>query len=204
MTSWGDEDLRCFARVQCYPNSSAMLIRSIIKQKNPRLEGPAAEDWRNQCPMQEQLQTPPWIPQCLTGMTRGSHTHHPNTSTSTNVLYYQKYIFSGLFLCLLGELEHLAAGAWCQAMLYLCETQVWGRLVWLGLSGVFTLGWKLQARSHFAAHSWAPFCTFLLAKKKGKEVPKSKNHSKATVTKTGSAGQRGRELAFCRMWQYLG
>lgn len=45
MTSWGDEDLRCFARMQCDPNSSAMLTRSIIKQVKPRLESPAAEDW---------------------------------------------------------------------------------------------------------------------------------------------------------------
>lgn len=50
-------------------------------------------------------------------------------------------------------------------MLYLGETQVWGRYVWLAVGSIY-LGLKLQARSQFPAHSWAPFCTFLLAKKK--------------------------------------
>lgn len=48
--------------MQCDPNSSAMLTRSIIKQMNPRLESPAAEDWGSQCSMQEQHQTPPGTP----------------------------------------------------------------------------------------------------------------------------------------------
>ena len=34
-------------------------------------------------------------------------------------------------------------------------------------------------------------------RRKSKEMPKREHHSKATVTKTGTAGQRSIELAFC-------
>lgn len=188
--------------MQCDPNSSAMLTRSIVKQMKPRLESPAAEDWdiSARCksstkPLQAPLE-PNW--------TAGSHTHCSSTSTSTNVFYYQKICSLDHLSASWVDWQYLRAGAWAQAMPYLGETQVWGRSVWLWLSGVVTLGWKLQAWSQFLAHSWAPILHISTGKRKGKEVPKSKHHSKGAITKTGSAGQRSRELAFYRTWQYLG
>lgn len=113
MTSWGDEDLRCVARMQCYPNSSAMLIRSIIKQRNPRLKCPIAEDWGNQCSMQEQHQTPPGIPQCLTGVTEGSHSHTPHQHFYKHQLfYYQKMCSVDHLSAFWVNWQYLAAGAW--------------------------------------------------------------------------------------------
>lgn len=97
--------------MQCYPNSSATLIRSIIKQRNPRLECPVAEDWGNQCSMQEQPQAPPCIPQCLTGMTEGSHSHTPLQHFYKHQRFLlPKNVLSGPFLCLLGELA--VPGSW--------------------------------------------------------------------------------------------
>lgn len=113
--------------------------------------------------------------------TEGSHTHCYNTSTSTKVFYYQKICSLDHFSASWVNWQYLTAGAWAQAMPYLGETQVWGRSVWLWLSGVFTLGWKLQAWSQFLAHSWALFCIFLLAKKRQgnakEQAPQQRNHN---------------------------
>lgn len=197
MTSWGDEDLRCFARVQCYPNSSAMLIRSIIKQKNPRLEESVPDARAAPNPSMDPS-VPNWNDQ------RQSHTPPQHFYKHQRSLLPKIYILWTVSLPL-GWTG--APGSW--SLVSSNAISVWNsgmgqigvawavRCIYLGLKTTGTI-------PLCSSHSWAPFCTFLLAKKKGKEVPKSKNHSKATVTKTGSAGQRGRELAFCRMWQYLG
>lgn len=147
MTSWGDEDLRCFARMQCYPNPSAMLMRSIIKEVNSGKSAvatapPVAEGWGNQC----RSSTSPLhasISAWLEWLKAVSHTHTPlqHFYKHQHPLLPKMCPLDGSF----ASWVHLTAGAWGQAMISLGEPQVHGRCVWLWLPGVFTLGWKPQA-----------------------------------------------------------
>lgn len=203
--------------MQCYPNSSAMLMRGITKQMNSRLE---RLQWLQPLLLQGtggisarcRSSTKPLhcIHQCLTGTTGRqsvTHTHTTPALLQAPAFFITKNVSSGRFLCLLGELAVPDSWSLGSSNAVSGRTSSTGQMhvalavgcIYLGLK---TTGIALHDPSfqrtvgHHSAHFYW--------QKKSKGVPKSKHHSKATVSKTGSVGQRSRELAFCRMWQYLG
>lgn len=163
--------------MQCYPNSSAMLIRSIIKQMNPRLE---RVSWLKSLLLQRtegigaQCKSSSKLPHCMryvTGMTgRQSYIHNSNIFMSTNVFCCQKCVLWILSLLL----------GWTDTTWQL-EFGVKQCYIWLNIKyrvDMYKFGFQMYvpwienhrhstARSQFPAHSWAPFCMFLLAKKQG-------------------------------------
>lgn len=115
MTSLCDEDLRCFATMQRYPNSSAMLIRSIIKQVNLRLEGLL---WVKSLLLQrtggisllQEQQTCTLRRLCSWNDGRQSYISTSNTLTSTNNFCYQKCVLQVPSL-LLGWTDNWSLGS---------------------------------------------------------------------------------------------